>query len=245
MNTTNNILSVYTNGSGATVKYNNSQGKNNHAGELPIHDDFKNALRALDIHFCFLTGQVPVPTMPAFNGLVEPGYWSFDRVKETLSTLFDDSHERTSDWEQAYKQTLENMTCSGFIFKGTSERGVQLTGIRLLDYCEFMKGIEFVSPTQKFMGDVYDYPYLSELQDAVNTLAVEADLYVFGKNGAVKQGELDFEQEYKSDDVAVTEPLMIEGPQKDIEQPKKGRKPKEIMAAVEEAEIVHDVNNDY
>lgn len=238
MNNSNNIISVYTNGAGATVKYTNAQGKNNIVGELPIHDDFKNALRALDIHFCFLTGQVPVPTMAAFNGLVQPGYWSFDRVKETLSTLFDDSHECTSDWEQAYKQVLENMTCSGFIFKGTSERGVQLTGSRLLDYCEFMKGIELVSPTQKFMGDVYDYPYLSELENAVKNLAVEADLYVFGKNGAVKQMEMDFEQEYKNDNVPAIEPLMIEGPQKAIEQPKKGRKPKEIPQPFDEAEIV-------
>lgn len=243
METTNNILSVHYEGAGATVKFSNSQGKNSHVGELPVHEDFKNALRELDIHFCFLSGQIEIPRTLALEGANLYDFWSFQRIKDAIKRImFNDIVEYEADWECISKPILENMTCYGFSFKGTSERGVQLTGSRLLDYCNYIKDIQLTTPTHKFIGDIYDYPYLSELKESVEKLALEADLYIFGKNGAVKQGEFDFDTEQTSEDDAPFQDsvVMIEGAKQAlIEEPKKkGSKKKELPAPIGYTDIV-------
>lgn len=128
--------------------------------DAPIHDDLRNAFRALIPHFCFISEQIT--------------------DKELVEQCIDNVSDYIGDREKVVKPDFLKFNVNSFAMSKSGE-GVIISGSRQLDTFD---EIGWSTPLIKFDSD---YPFASALEMAIENLKEEVQHYMSGKQAAKAQ----------------------------------------------------------
>jgi len=128
--------------------------------DAPIHEDLRNAFRALIPHFCFISEQI--------------------RDEKLVSQCIDNISDYIGDRDSVISEDFLKYNVSSFAMSKSGE-GVTITGSRQLDTFE---EIGWSTPLIKFESE---YKFASALEMAIETLKEEVQHYMSGKQAAKAQ----------------------------------------------------------
>lgn len=128
--------------------------------DAPIHEDLRNAFRALIPHFCFISEQI--------------------RDEKLISKCIDNISDYIGDRDAVVSQEFLKFNVGSFAISKSGE-GVIISGSRQLDTFE---EIGWSTPLIKFDSD---YKFASALEMAIETLKEEVQHYMSGKQAAKAQ----------------------------------------------------------